>query len=104
MSCNPRSLRDDLGRLTGPEGSYRLIGARAFDTLPQTAHRREPDRWYAEEASVTVAARFLAELHRLRQILSQQPLRSPEIEPGTWRLLFQDRFPYALIHIIRRQR
>lgn len=32
------SLRDDLGRLTRPEGSYRLIGARAFDTLPQTAH------------------------------------------------------------------
>jgi len=38
MSCNPRSLRDDLERLTGPEGGYRLIQARAFDTLPQTAH------------------------------------------------------------------
>ncbi|MCA9706592.1 MAG: class I SAM-dependent RNA methyltransferase [Myxococcales bacterium] len=38
MSCNPRSLRDDLTRLTGPEGKYRLIQARAFDTLPQTAH------------------------------------------------------------------
>jgi tRNA/tmRNA/rRNA uracil-C5-methylase (TrmA/RlmC/RlmD family) len=38
MSCNPRSLRDDIGRLTGPDGGYRLIGARAFDTLPQTAH------------------------------------------------------------------
>lgn len=38
MSCNPRSLRDDLDRLTGPDGGYRLIGARAFDTLPQTAH------------------------------------------------------------------
>ncbi len=38
MSCNPRSLRDDLTRLTGDEGSYRLIQARAFDTLPQTAH------------------------------------------------------------------
>lgn len=38
MSCNPRSLREDLRRLTGPEGGYRLIQARAFDTLPQTAH------------------------------------------------------------------
>lgn len=38
MSCNPRSLRDDLNRLTGPEGGYRLIRTRAFDTLPQTAH------------------------------------------------------------------
>ncbi|MEM7156843.1 MAG: hypothetical protein AAF799_28595 [Myxococcota bacterium] len=38
MSCNPRSLRDDLARLTGPEGGYRLIQTRAFDTLPQTAH------------------------------------------------------------------
>ncbi len=38
MSCNPRSLKDDLARLTGPDGGYRLIGARAFDTLPQTAH------------------------------------------------------------------
>lgn len=72
-----------------PEAANELRGAR---------------RWYAEEASVTVAARFLAEFHRLRQVLSQQPLRSPEIEPGTRRLLFQDRFPYALIYIIRRQR
>ncbi len=38
MSCNPRSLADDLARLTGPEGGYRMIQARAFDTLPQTAH------------------------------------------------------------------
>jgi 23S rRNA (uracil1939-C5)-methyltransferase len=38
MSCNPRSMKDDLAKLTGPEGAYRLIGARAFDTLPQTAH------------------------------------------------------------------
>ena len=38
MSCNPRSLKDDIAKLTGPEGAYRLIGARAFDTLPQTAH------------------------------------------------------------------
>jgi 23S rRNA (uracil1939-C5)-methyltransferase len=38
MSCNPRSLKEDLAKLTGAEGSYRLIGARAFDTLPQTAH------------------------------------------------------------------
>ena len=38
MSCNPRSLREDLGRLTGADGNYRLIAARAFDTLPQTAH------------------------------------------------------------------
>ena len=38
MSCNARSLREDLAKLTGPEGSYRLIATRAFDTLPQTAH------------------------------------------------------------------
>ena len=38
MSCSPKSLRDDLERLTGPEGSYRRIGARAYDTLPQTPH------------------------------------------------------------------
>lgn len=38
MSCNPRSLREDLKRLTGPDGGYRLIQARAYDTLPQTAH------------------------------------------------------------------
>ncbi len=38
MSCNPRSLRDDLARLTGADGGYRLIQSRAFDTLPQTAH------------------------------------------------------------------
>lgn len=38
MSCNPRSMREDLARLTGPDGNYRLIQARAFDTLPQTAH------------------------------------------------------------------
>jgi 23S rRNA (uracil1939-C5)-methyltransferase len=38
MSCSPASLVDDLRRLTGPAGRYRLIGARAFDTLPQTNH------------------------------------------------------------------
>jgi tRNA/tmRNA/rRNA uracil-C5-methylase (TrmA/RlmC/RlmD family) len=38
MSCNPASLADDLERLTGDAGAYRLIGARAFDTLPQTNH------------------------------------------------------------------
>jgi tRNA/tmRNA/rRNA uracil-C5-methylase (TrmA/RlmC/RlmD family) len=38
MSCNPRSLREDLDRLTDELGAYRLIAARAFDTLPQTAH------------------------------------------------------------------
>lgn len=38
MSCNPASLTEDLRRLTGSAGSYRLIGARAFDTLPQTNH------------------------------------------------------------------
>jgi plasmid stabilization system protein ParE len=60
-------------------------------------------RWYAQEASVSVAARFLAEFHRLRRILSQQPLRSPEIEPGIRRLLCQDRFPYALIVAVMHQ-
>lgn len=38
MSCSPRSLADDLSRLTGPGGGYRLLQARAFDTLPQTTH------------------------------------------------------------------
>lgn len=38
MSCAPSSLAEDLKRLTGPGGAYRLIQARAFDTLPQTAH------------------------------------------------------------------
>lgn len=38
MSCNPRSLAEDLAKLTGQDGGYRVIQARAFDTLPQTAH------------------------------------------------------------------
>jgi 23S rRNA (uracil1939-C5)-methyltransferase len=38
MSCSPPSLAEDLRHLTGPDGTYRLIQARAFDTLPQTAH------------------------------------------------------------------
>jgi tRNA/tmRNA/rRNA uracil-C5-methylase (TrmA/RlmC/RlmD family) len=38
MSCAPASLVEDLKRLTGNGGRYRAIGARAFDTLPQTNH------------------------------------------------------------------
>ncbi len=38
MSCNPRSLQADLERLTGAEGAYKLVHARAYDTLPQTPH------------------------------------------------------------------
>jgi len=38
MSCSPASLADDIERLTGDEGNYRLMQTRAFDTLPQTAH------------------------------------------------------------------
>jgi 23S rRNA (uracil1939-C5)-methyltransferase len=38
MSCSPRSARDDLERLTGERGAYRLYAARAYDTLPQTPH------------------------------------------------------------------
>lgn len=38
MSCNPSSLATDLEALTGPDGTYRLLQARAYDTLPQTAH------------------------------------------------------------------
>ncbi len=38
MSCSPASLTEDLGRLTGDDGAYRLLQCRAFDTLPQTAH------------------------------------------------------------------
>jgi toxin ParE1/3/4 len=69
---------------------------------PQAAEElREARRWYAMEAGPAVAARFLAEFQRLRAILSQQPLRSPEIEPGIRRLLFRDRFPYSIIYVIR---
>jgi 23S rRNA (uracil1939-C5)-methyltransferase len=38
MSCYPSSLADDLRRLTGTDGAYRLLRTRAYDTLPQTAH------------------------------------------------------------------
>ncbi len=38
MSCSPASLHDDLQRLTGEDGAYKLLQCRAFDTLPQTAH------------------------------------------------------------------
>lgn len=38
MSCNPATLATDLEQLTGPEGGYRLLQVRAYDTLPQTAH------------------------------------------------------------------
>ncbi len=38
MSCSPQSLRDDLDRLTGEDGSYGLFRARAYDTLPHTPH------------------------------------------------------------------
>jgi 23S rRNA (uracil1939-C5)-methyltransferase len=38
MSCGPASLTEDLRRLTGPDGAYRLLQTRAFDTLPQTSH------------------------------------------------------------------
>lgn len=38
MSCSPPSLAEDLRRLAGPDGAYRMIQARAFDTLPQTSH------------------------------------------------------------------
>jgi len=38
MSCNPASMARDLSELTGPQGAYRLAGARAYDTLPHTPH------------------------------------------------------------------
>mgnify|MGYP001825271666 CR=1 FL=1 len=38
MSCNAASLRRDLDRLVAPDGRYRLVGLRGYDTLPQTAH------------------------------------------------------------------
>jgi 23S rRNA (uracil1939-C5)-methyltransferase len=38
MSCGPASLSDDLRRLTGPDGAYRILQTRAYDTLPQTNH------------------------------------------------------------------
>ncbi len=37
MSCEPRALARDIARLTG-DGPFAFIGARAYDTLPQTAH------------------------------------------------------------------
>lgn len=71
---------------------------------PEAARElRDARRWYAREASVFVAGRFLAEFHRLKRILSLQPTRSPELEPGVRRLLFRDRFPYALVYIVRHQ-
>jgi 23S rRNA (uracil1939-C5)-methyltransferase len=38
MSCQPRSLAQDVKRLTGSDGSYKLLRTRAYDTLPQTPH------------------------------------------------------------------
>jgi tRNA/tmRNA/rRNA uracil-C5-methylase (TrmA/RlmC/RlmD family) len=35
MSCGPEGLARDLAAL---DASYRVIGVRAFDTLPQTPH------------------------------------------------------------------
>lgn len=37
MSCEPHALARDLERLTAG-GAFEIIGARAYDTLPQTAH------------------------------------------------------------------
>jgi 23S rRNA (uracil1939-C5)-methyltransferase len=37
MSCEPRALARDLERLT-EAGTFEIVGARAYDTLPQTAH------------------------------------------------------------------
>lgn len=65
---------------------------------------REARRWYAREAGAPVAARFLAEFQRLRELLSQQPLMGPELEPGIRRALFRDRFPYSLLYVVRAQR
>jgi 23S rRNA (uracil1939-C5)-methyltransferase len=38
MSCEPAALARDLEHLTGDEGAFTLLGVRAYDTLPQTAH------------------------------------------------------------------
>jgi plasmid stabilization system protein ParE len=65
---------------------------------------REARRWYARWAGVPVAARFLAEFQRLRTILSREPLRGPELEPGIRRVLFRDRFPYSIIYVVREPR
>lgn len=37
MSCEPRALARDIERLT-EASTFELVGARAYDTLPQTAH------------------------------------------------------------------
>jgi plasmid stabilization system protein ParE len=65
---------------------------------------REARRWYAREAGARVAARFVAEFQRLRELLSREPLRAPEIEPGIRRALFRDRFPYSILYVIREPR
>jgi 23S rRNA (uracil1939-C5)-methyltransferase len=38
MSCEPAALARDLERLAGGDGAFVELGARAYDTLPQTAH------------------------------------------------------------------
>jgi tRNA/tmRNA/rRNA uracil-C5-methylase (TrmA/RlmC/RlmD family) len=38
MSCHPAAMARDLKRLTTTDGAFRLVGTRAYDTLPNTAH------------------------------------------------------------------
>jgi 23S rRNA (uracil1939-C5)-methyltransferase len=38
MSCHPAAMARDLKRLTGKDGAFKLVGIRAYDTLPNTAH------------------------------------------------------------------
>lgn len=38
MSCHPAAMARDLKRLTGKDGAFKLVGTRAYDTLPNTAH------------------------------------------------------------------
>ncbi len=38
MSCHPAAMARDLKRLTATGGAFRLVGTRAYDTLPNTAH------------------------------------------------------------------
>jgi hypothetical protein len=38
LSGSVGPLSDDLRALTGPTGAYTLLAARAYDSLPQTAH------------------------------------------------------------------
>jgi plasmid stabilization system protein ParE len=62
---------------------------------------RDIRRWYAREAGLQVARRFVEEFRRVRSAVGSDPLRWPQAEPGVHGLPFADRFPYTMIYIVR---